>query len=305
MKRSSRREFIQLSTGAALATIGSKYFGEKKTPLNLSFSTLGCPDWTFIQIADFAKQHGYSGIELRGIKRQLDLPKCPELNSDQSRKETLSLMKERGLKFVDLGSSATMHILDDSERKKTMDEGRSFIDLAKQINCPYVRVYPNRFPKEEEKSVVIDRIAKGLRELGDYAKDKDVMILMETHGDALWADDLFKIMQQADHKQVALVWDICNMWTVTKESPTEVYKKLAKYIRHTHIKDARLINNEPHYVLLGRGEVPIFEAIDLLRNNGYKGYYSFEWEKLWHPELDEPEMVFADYPDAMKKHLSK
>ena len=22
--------------------------------------------------------------------------------------------------------------------------------------------------------------------------------------------------------------------------------------------------------------------------DGYKGYYSFEWEKLWHPEIAEP-----------------
>ena len=51
-----------------------------------------------------------------------------------------------------------------------------------------------------------------------------------------------------------------------------------------------------HYVLLGQGEVPIFAAIDVLQNGGYKGYYSFEWEKLWHPEIADPEIALADYP---------
>jgi hypothetical protein len=54
------------------------------------------------------------------------------------------------------------------------------------------------------------------------------------------------------------------------------------------------------YTLVGRGESPIFQAIDLLRNGGYEGYYSFEWEKLWHPELEEPEVAFSAYVSAMK-----
>jgi hypothetical protein len=50
---------------------------------------------------------------------------------------------------------------------------------------------------------------------------------------------------------------------------------------------------------VGRGESPIFQAIDLLRNGGYAGYYSFEWEKLWHPELEEPELALPAYLSAM------
>ncbi len=54
---------------------------------------------------------------------------------------------------------------------------------------------------------------------------------------------------------------------------------------------------------LGQGEVPIFEAIDALAKDNYKGYYGFEWEKLWHPEIAEPEFALADYARAMKQHF--
>jgi hypothetical protein len=40
-----------------------------------------------------------------------------------------------------------------------------------------------------------------------------------------------------------------------------------------------------------------------LYQGGYKGYYSFEWEKLWHPEIAEPELALADYPKKMKTHF--
>jgi hypothetical protein len=54
---------------------------------------------------------------------------------------------------------------------------------------------------------------------------------------------------------------------------------------------------------LGEGNLPIFTAIDALYHGGYKGYYSFEWEKLWHPEIAEPELALADYPTKMKAHF--
>lgn len=303
MSHSTRKEFLQTSA-VLVATIitGSSFDFKKKQPL-LSFSTLGCPDWTFQQITSFAVQHGYKGIEVRGIQRQMDLTKCPEFSTEENRKATLALMKEKGLQFVGLGSSANLHFAEGAEREKNLAEARSFIDLAQQINCPYVRVFPNRFPKEQDRNTTIGLIVKGLLELGDYAKGKNVSVLMETHGDVVKIEDLEKIMRSATHPNIGLVWDISNMWTVTKEPPAEAYKKLKKYIRHTHIKDAKLADDKLQYKLLGQGDVPIFEAIGALSKGGYKGYYSFEWEKMWHPEIAEPEIAIADYSKVMKKHF--
>ena len=93
------------------------------------------------------------------------------------------------------------------------------------------------------------------------------------------------------------------MWTITREPPADAYNKLKNYIHHTHIKDARLVEDKVQYVRIGQGEVPLAQAINALVKGDYKGYYSFEWEKLWHPELEEPETALADYPVAMKKYF--
>jgi sugar phosphate isomerase/epimerase len=166
-----------------------------------------------------------------------------------------------------------------------------------------VRVFPNELPKDQDRQQTLDLISKGLRELGEYAKGTKVHVLLESHGEVIYKKDLKYIMETAGHQHVGLVWDICNMWSVTKEPPAEVYAELNPYIRHTHIKDLEIVNGKEKYVLLGKGIVPIFTAIDILRRNHYSGYYSFEWEKLWHPEIDAPEIALADYPLAMKKHF--
>jgi sugar phosphate isomerase/epimerase len=300
---STRKQFLQQAVFLMTAAFAGTAFDFKKNIPLLSFSTLGCPDWSFLQIVNFAKIHHYQGIEIRGILREMDLPRCPEFSEEQIA-ATLQLMKERNLKFSGLGSSASLHYADSMERIKNIAEAKRFIDLAQKINCPYVRVFPNKFPPEQDKKQTIDLIIKGLTELGDYAKNKNVKVLMETHGDLVHTDDIEKIMQAAAHPHVGLVWDICNMWIITKEPPAEVYHKLKKYIHHTHIKDAKLKDGKIEYVLLGKGDVPAFEAIDLLAADGYTGYYSFEWEKLWHPEILEPEIALADFPDAIKKHFN-
>ncbi len=300
MNHSSRRQFLQTSAVLVATAFTGAAFDVKKKPKLLSFSTLGCPDWTFPQIVDFAVLNGYKGIEVRGIQRQIDLTKCREFNAAQNRAATLKLMDENGLQFVDLGSSATLHFPEGPERQKNLDEGRRFIDLAQEIKCPYIRVFPNNFPKNLEKEATMNLISKGLLELAGHAKGSNVTVLIESHGDLVKIDDLVTVMKQAEHPQVGLIWDITNMWTVTKEHPSEAYKKLKKYIRHTHIKDARMVDRKLQYTFLGKGEVPVFDAINALSKGGYKGYYSFEWEKWWHPEIAEPELAFADYSRVMK-----
>jgi sugar phosphate isomerase/epimerase len=215
----------------------------------------------------------------------------------------MALMKEKGLKFVNLGSSANLHLAAGTDRDKNLAEAKSFIDLAQQINCPFVRVFPNNFSKNQDKSATINLITQGLQELGDYAQGKNVMVLMETHGDVVRIEDISTIMQSVGRRNVGLIWDVTNMWVVTKEAPTEAYRQLKNYIRHVHIKDAKLVNSKMEYTLLGQGDVPIAEAISLLAKSGYKGYYSFEWEKLWHPEIADPEIAFAHYPAAVKKFI--
>jgi sugar phosphate isomerase/epimerase len=306
----SRRQFLQTSSLLlAAATVTSSFASKKDKPL-LSFSTLGCPDWGFTQIIDFAAQHGYSGLELSGILREMDLIKVKELATAESRKDTLQLMKDKGLRFVDLGSSCALHFAEGAERQKNLDEGKRFIDLAQQLDCPFVRAFPNNIPKGQDKAATMALMTLGLLELAEHAKGSKVSILLESHGDLVQISDLEMVMKAATHPNAGLIWDVLNMWSITREAPAEAYKVLKPYIRHTHIKDAKILKADEvkngenlQYVLLGKGDTPILEAVDILKNGGYKGYYSFEWEKLWHPELGDPAEAIADYAKVMRERL--
>ena len=304
MKTITRRSFIQYSgsfmTVAALDK--SSFFKTKLPPL--AFSTLGCPDWPLDKILDVAVANKYNGVEIRGIQREMDLSKSPHFNSAESIKATKQKFADKNLKIVGFGSSAAMHHGAEAERSKAMDEAKRFIEIADKAGCPFVRVFPNNFPKDVEKEKTMELMSAGLNELAKFSKGTGVKVVMETHGDLIWSNDLVKVMSTVDDKQVGLVWDISNMWTVTKEDPKMVYDKIKKWVWHTHIKDIKFVDGKEKYTLFGEGDVPAFEAIDMLVKNNYKGFYSFEWEKMWHPEIAEPEVAIPHYAEVMKKHFS-
>jgi sugar phosphate isomerase/epimerase len=286
-----RREFLKQSSG--LLGLSALDFAAPKKPL-LSFSTLGCPAWTFSQALQHASTNNYSGIEIRGIKGDLDLPKNP-IFSASNLASTRREAEDKKLKIVNLGSSANMHFLDPDKRQKNLNEAKKYIDLAQQLNCPFIRVFPNDLPKDQDEKATVGAIISSLVELGDYAKSSGVKVLLESHGKVIKSDMLLHIMQETNHTNVGLVWDFFNMWSVTKESPTYMYSQLKKYIFHTHIKDAMLTEKGETYTLLGEGNAPVREALLALKKGGYAGYYSFEWGKLWHPEIQEPEIAFPQF----------
>lgn len=299
----SRRGFVR-SAGVAVTGMALSRLSGTFAPLapRLSFSTLGCPTWPLKDILTFAVANGYQGIELRGLLSEMDLTRCPEFSS-ANLAATKRAITESGVAIVNLGASTELHEADSQKRLAGLDEGRRYIDLAHELDCPHIRVFPNALPPDRDRDATFALISDGLAELSKHATGSRVDVLMETHGGVVATADVLRVMRASAGPKVGLVWDVCNMWSVTKESPAHVYAQLKPYVRHTHIKDLTLSGHDVHYVLLGKGEAPIAEALRALAGGGYSGYYSFEWEKRWHPEIEEPAIAISHYAKEVVKYL--
>ncbi|GAC1660482.1 MAG: sugar phosphate isomerase/epimerase [Candidatus Acidiferrum sp.] len=295
----TRREFV-----AAVALAGwMTRFGEAAgARLPLAFSTLGCPKWSWKQILEFAAQHEFSAIELRGLMGEMDLPLRPEFAKDkiaQAKKD----LAAHGLKIACVSSSSVMHEADAQKRGQQIADAKRFIDLANELGAPYVRVFGNKIegPKDE----VVAQVAAGLRELGEYGGPRGVTVILESHGDFTDSATLKEIFTQADSEHVALLWDAHHTFVSSHEEPEFTVSQLGKWIRHSHLKDSVADGTRRRYVLTGRGEVPVKRQIAALAGIGYRGYYCFEWEKVWVPELEEPEIAIADYAQVARGYLQQ
>lgn len=296
----TRRAFLETSAALIAAPYARLQPGLDRLPLG--FSTLGCPAWTWTQILDFAAAHDFAAVELRGLQTNMDLTKAPEFAPERL-PEAVRQIADRGLRISCLGASAEMHHMDTAKRAEQLDEARRFIDLAPALHAPYVRVFGNKFVEGVPRDAMITHIARGLQELGTYARSKDVTVLIESHGDFTDSPTLLDVLRQADSPAVALLWDAHHTFVSGKEQPEDTVRQLGRYIRHTHLKDSVPQGSDRRYVLTGTGEVPVRRQVAALAATGYHGYYSFEWEKRWHPDIDAPEVAIAQYATVMRGYL--
>ena len=297
---SNRREFPKTFSSAVLAPVilGQARSAESKSSrIPIAFSTLGCPAWEWKKILGFAGQHGFSAIELRGLEGNLDLPSHPIFAVDRI-EQTKKEIRASKLRIANLGSSAQMYVEDPAKREKELGDARRFIDLASTLGAPYVRVFGGKAesdksaaPSDETKA----RVAAGLHELGKYAGPRNVTVIIESHDHFTASATLKDVLRAADSEHVALLWDAHHTFATSSEDPEFTVRQLGPWIRHTHLKDSVGNGEDRKYVLTGRGTVPIQRQIEALRSIGYKGFYCFEWEKLWHPDIEDPEIAFADY----------
>jgi sugar phosphate isomerase/epimerase len=299
----SRRRFIREVSFAFAAAGVPRYPAPYRLPI--AFSTLACPTWEWATVLDFAAAHGFAAIELRGLQGNLDLPSHPVFSKQQIQ-QTKREIRAHELRIACVSTSAYMNESDATKRAEQLSDAERFIDLAASLNAPYVRVFGTN-SDEEGLGVPGDsmraRIANSLNELGEYGGLHKVSVLIESHDHCVTSPVLSDILRRADSPHVGLLWDAHHTFADGKEAPQFTVRQLGKWIRHTHLKDSLPAGSERKYVLTGRGDVPIQRQVAALQKMGYPGFFCFEWEKVWHPDLTDPEIAVADYAQVMAGYL--
>lgn len=268
--------------------------------MKVSFSTLSCPDWSWERVVSEAVRLGFDGIEIRGIAGEMLLPRI-EAFLPENLERTMEQLKARKLEVCILDTSCHFH--DAGGLERSLAEGREAIDLAKKMGVKYIRVFGDRIPDPEKKHEVIENIAKGINTLCEYARGKNVHVLMETHGDFAGLDTLLPVMERVCSPQFGILWDIEHTFKVYGTDVEMFFEKVWKDIKHVHIKDAVKTEGEFRLCAVGAGDVPVNKVIHLLKQVDYDGYLSLEWEKKWKPELDEPEVAIPAYMEYIRSLL--
>lgn len=273
--------------------------------MQLAFSTLGCPQWTFSEILATASRLGYDGIEIRGLLNEINVEAMPEFQP-ASIAETHRMVQDAGLKITCLSSSVTIFAAMQTahDQQTALNTAKCYLDMAQQVQAPFIRLFCGDPAADIPYRTAEEQAALWLRELGDYAATRQVTVLLETHDACCDSVKLASLIQITNHPSVQVLWDIHHPYRFVGETVEETMRNIGKYTRYTHVKDSLLAaNGETQYVLTGDGDIPLIQAINALSAAGYDGFLTLEWEKRWHPTLAEPEVVFPQYIQQMRQWL--
>ncbi|MHB8295976.1 MAG: sugar phosphate isomerase/epimerase family protein [Acidimicrobiales bacterium] len=268
--------------------------------MRLSFSTLACPAWSVEQAANAGASYGYEGIELRLVDGELIDPAM----SASARARVKSVCRAAGLAIVAVDSSIR---LTGDDHSSIDAELLAFLELANAWESPVVRVFGGPLSGDARAQEGSMRAAAGVLERAAPAAERlGVRIGVETHDDLSSSAVVAQLLSLVGAEEVGAIWDSHHPYRMG-ESPEEVFANIGERLVLAQVKDARrsdTANQGWQLVLLGQGEVPVQEMVDVLAKGGYEGWLSVEWEKHWHPEIEEPEVALPEHRELLARWLS-
>jgi sugar phosphate isomerase/epimerase len=268
--------------------------------LRSCFSTLGCPDWTVDQVLRCAEDCGYEGLELRGLQNEMYLPDHPDL-APRARAGFRARFESIGCEIACVSSSARLTDPPSPARTRCLDEARAFVDLAVELGAGLVRLFAGKIAEGDDRRRSAGRMVDALAELEPHARSAGVRLAVETHDDWCLGADLAPVTARLDSPFVGVLWDVNHPYR-HGEAPEATAQAVGQLLFHVHMKDGVQGGS---YTLFGEGDLPLRPILLALRDMGYAGHLSLEWEKKWHPEIEEPEVALPHFARALAAMLAE
>jgi sugar phosphate isomerase/epimerase len=209
--------------------------------------------------------------------------------SDAEARELAEYVRDCGIGILAL--TPYVHGLDApeaAERTAAVEELKRCVELAALLGCRSVRVWAgSREWPDAERSDAVRRVADSLRAVEGHCDSAGCSLNIENHARTLAtsSEGVVEIVEATGSDAVGVLYDPANLSLLGEGDYEAVFDRLAPHIRHVHIKDMKIFRRRARTylpVLMGEGDVPWPLLLGRLRETGYDGCLSVEYEKRWH-----------------------
>lgn len=249
-------------------------------------------EYTETGLISLAKEMGFDGIEFAEIH-------APE---GMDKKEYASLLRAEAQKHeIEIVAYCIgANLIYDSEQE--IERLKAEVDVCECLGAPVMRHDASGgYGKDDKKrgmgfNNALPLIIAGYKAVTEYAKEKGIKTCIENHG--FFAQDSARveaIINGVNSDNFGALVDIGN-FMCADENPAIAVGNVAPYAFHVHAKDFHLKKgtelvppdgffmtrggNFLRGAIIGHGEVPVVQCLRILKNAGYNGYVTVEFEGM-------------------------
>lgn len=145
-----------------------------------------------------------------------------------------------------------------------------------------------------------------LRELARCATDQGVRLLLENHPGTLTVtgSETARLIADVGHDALRALYDPANVLWHSDENWEQTLELQRDIVAYVHVKDYAIADGQRHACAVGAGVVPWPAILTRLREIGYVGDLSYEYEKKWNPDqLPDAEDGLAESMAFVKRHV--
>ncbi len=250
--------------------------------MKIGFTTMATPGMSVEDVVSEAVNYGFDGVDLRvrvdgEITENVTVRRANEIRKIFGKTEISSLMCYN----YTLSEGAD----------KMKDSILNLLNAARRLMVKNIRVFTGKIESDgylEHTAMVINEIFK------EY--DDDINLLFQNHaGNGLSCRQALKLSEMIDDKRWGFIFSPDECFKA-KEDYIPLIPELIKITRQVYIAD---MTRDGKYCLIGKGVIPLKTVVKELKANGYDGYLSLKWEKIWCDYLEDYKEAF----DSFKKYL--
>ena len=203
-------------------------------------------------------------------------------------------------------ASETVGFVPKSTREARLQEAREIADFAKLLGVEaigsHIGFVPHDVDSDEYKGMV-----EAIQAYCDYLKKNGQRLHLETGQEK--AENLLAFLETVNRDNIFINFDPANLILYGMGNPIESLKKVGKYVRSCHCKDATATTGTPGVdwgceVPFGQGQVNAELYIKTLKEIGYTGPLTIEREIPEEPARQKAEIKQAlDLIESIKRSL--
>ncbi len=200
-----------------------------------------------------------------------------------------------GIKVNAYTIGASLYQETEEARKDEVERIKKQLDIAKILGAPVLRHDAcwqlGKTGNSRSFDLMLPTIAKSAGEITEYAQTLGIRTCTENHGYiAQDSDRMERLFNAVAHDNYGLLVDMGNFVCADEPSAHGV-SKLAPYAVHVHAKDMRVLPGDSgaqggmtrggnifQGTVIGEGQVPIRQCLRILKQAGYDGIVSIEYE---------------------------
>ncbi len=266
--------------------------------IEIAMSTLACPSLTIAEAVRIAEASGCDGIEFRTGGVRASEFACDPFLTDEAK--TRSILDAAGLKPVSISTGTSFDApinppvigqLFDNEA--AIREAKRAIDLAAQLECPFVRVFGYEKTERESHRSALRRIAGRLSKACDHCRHTGTSLVVENGGSFSSAEQIAELIDAVSSPLIKASYDIA-IGDEAGDSPEDAFTMLRTKLGFVRVRD----NDENGPVELGSGIRPVEEFVRALAKRRWSGPVVYEWEAAWFEGLRPADEVM---PGAIRR----
>lgn len=274
-----------------------------------SFTTMGTPELNGAEAIKLARKLGFEGVDLRvsDVKGELTLT-----STDAEIAELKKVFADEGILAAGLLCYGKRKIpINDAFWPIFEETLYREVQIGALLGSPSIRMFGGDISNYRSEAEYNERMASGIEKaLKGFPQ---MNIVLQHHCNSYSFKQGVTLVDYLKDDRFGLVFSPDHCYLM-QENYDDVLKLAKKYSKQIYISDIVLDKsgkvNERNYlsgqpILPGMGDIKIKAALQSLGGKKFEGWITFKWEKIWHDELEEPEIALPHFLKYIKNLLKE